>query len=188
MKRLFAGTFCLLFLLTMFGCSLPQAKPKTIEGSHYLDPNTPVVDIRFPFKVSLVDEKTVGNQGGDVSFTHKITTLRASKPQTFVHIDKISMDNLNAYWTGVNYETEELFYQDKRSSSNGCFVYHKAFSGEHFLIGDVIKYGFQRDATNIRVSQYFPSIYSAHDLRNDHKEEVNEMINVIKGLCAQVLE
>lgn len=187
MKKIFLGAFYLALLLTLFGCALPQPKAKTITDNQYLDPNIPSLDIKFPFKVWLREENTIGNQGGDVSLTHKVTTLGTSKTNTFVHIDKVSMENTHAYWTGVNYENEELFYKDKRRSSDGCFVYHKVHVGKHYLIGDILKYGVGRGATNIRISQYFSDIYSSRDLHTNHKDSVDEMISNVKDICSQVL-
>jgi len=118
---------------------------------------------------------------------HKITTLGTSKNNTIVYIDKLYMQNDNAYFTGVNYENEALFYKDKKSNNDGCYVYYKEFSGKHFLVGDIINYGVRRNATNIRISEYFFDIRGYNDLDIKYRDNVDMMIEDIKNLCNQVL-
>lgn len=169
------------------GCALPQPKEKTISNNQYIDPNIPSLDIQFPFNVWLNSEDTVRNQSGDVAITHKLTTLGTSKANTIVYIDKAYMPASNAYWTGVNYEKEQLFYEDKKRNSDGCFVYYKEFSGKHFLVGDIIKYGLQRGLTNIRLSEYFSDIHNYNSLDTKHRDSVDEMIKNTKAVCSQVI-
>lgn len=175
-------------LLVLVGCSLPKKQEIIIENDVYVDPNVPSVYLKFPFDVYLYSQNVFHNSNNSIDIRSESVSLRTNDSKKYIYIEKASLMQGNAYYTGVNYEKEELYYSDIRNNSNGCFLYYKNIKDKNYLIGDVIKYTSDRSIINIRITYFLSSVYGYSDATIKYKDEIEDMESNVKYLCSQILD
>jgi len=187
MRRMFWAFVFSVALLAVSGCAGLQVKEKIVEGNHYIDPNHPVIDVYFPFDVSVFDERT--EHLDDSSVLVKTTILKVPRIYDAALISKVRLPWQQYYWTGANVERiENLLYCDKRDDNSGAYVYYIKSDGYHYLVGDVLQYFDERNMYKITIVEKLFNVYNVEDVKKDKKKSIDRMVENVAFVFSKLKE